>query len=335
MHTQKLPVAIAATLLTIALAAMAQAGQVQLSWNAPTTNEDGTPLTDLAGYMLYYGRTSRSVSGTYEFSLDVGNQTTFTLPGLQDGQLYYFSVTAYDTSANESAFSNEVSAVPTSNPPPPAGLVAAYSFDEGKGTTVADASGNGNTGTLKNGPTWTAGKYGSALSFDGVNDYVVVPNSTSLNISGKQITISLWVNITDRGGPDMVLLGKPWFSGSMTYPYYQYGIEFDANGAKTIDFYFGDTTGTLRGPYSVKPSVGVWTHVAFTYDGTNVKGYRNGVQQLSVPATQSIQARGKSLLLGVDAAIGQAFQGKIDQVRIYKRALTASEIQTDMNTPIK
>ena len=121
MQAQKLSVALAATLLIIvaAMTSTAQAGQVRLSWNAPATNEDGTPLTDLAGYMLYYGRTSGNSGGNYEFSVDVGNQTTYTLPGLQDGQLYYFSVTAYDTSDNESGFSNEVSSVPSPDHPAP------------------------------------------------------------------------------------------------------------------------------------------------------------------------------------------------------------------------
>jgi len=393
-----------------------QAAQAQLSWSAPTTNADGTPLKDLAGYKVYYGLASRS----YGTPIDVGNTTTYTITGLTGGVRYYFAVKAYDTSRNESAFSTEVSFVPPLDPSlsanftatptsgtaplavsftdtstgtvtitswswkfgdggtstqrnvtytyknpgtydvtltvsggglsntvtkkgyitvsqPPAsssGLVAAYSFDEGTGTKVNDASGNGNTGTLKNGPTWTTGKYGKALSFDGVNDYVDVPNSSSLNIAGTKLTISLWVNITDRSGPDMVLLSKPWASSSMPYPYYQYAIEFDANGAKTLDFLFGDTTGTLRGPFSLKPPVGVWTHVAFTYDGTTVKGYLDGVQKLSVPTTQSLQARGQSLRIGVDGAFGQAFKGKMDQVRIYNRALTASEIQADMNTAI-
>jgi len=60
------------------------------------------------------------------------------------------------------------------------GLVAAYDFDEGSGTSAPDISGNGNTGTLS-GPTWNAsGRRGSALSFDGVDDRVLVPDSTSL-----------------------------------------------------------------------------------------------------------------------------------------------------------
>jgi len=313
----------------------AHSARIQLSWAAPTKNADGTALTDLAGYKLYYGQYSRQVNGVYEYSMDVGNLNSYTITSLTDGTLYYFAVTAYDTSKNESAYSNEASGT-ASSPPVPTGLVAAYSFNEGKGTSTADASGNGNAGTLLNGTSWTTGKMGNALLFDGVNDYVVVPNSASLNISGKGITLSFWINITNsNNGSDYVIIGKPWIAKSMTYPYYQYAVEFDNNGGKALDFMFTDPSGTFIGPFSMTPSLGVWTYVAFTYNGTVVKGYLDGVEKLSVAATQSIQARGNNLLIGVDGAFGQAFKGKLDEVRLYNRALTATEIQADMQTAIK
>ena len=69
---------------------------------------------------------------------------------------------------------------------PPSGLAGAWGFNEGSGTTTADASGNGNTATLVNGPTWVAGKYGNGLSFDGANDNLTVANSTSLEHLGQR-----------------------------------------------------------------------------------------------------------------------------------------------------
>ena len=79
-------------------------GSATLTWNAPTTNADGSPLTDLAGYKIYYGTSS----GNYSVSVDVRNVTTYTVDSLSSGK-YYFAVTAYDTSNNESGYSNEVS----------------------------------------------------------------------------------------------------------------------------------------------------------------------------------------------------------------------------------
>ena len=80
------------------------AGDAILSWDPPTTNADGTPIEDLAGYNIYYGTSS----GSYSQNIDVGDVTTYIVAGLNDGT-YYFAVTAYDTSGNESEYSNEVS----------------------------------------------------------------------------------------------------------------------------------------------------------------------------------------------------------------------------------
>src|SRR3989442_7432700 len=73
------------------------------------------------------------------------------------------------------------------------GLVGAYGFDDGTGALAADASGNGNNGTLS-GATWTLqGKYGGALSFDGTNNLVLVNDATSLRLT-RNMTIEAWVN---------------------------------------------------------------------------------------------------------------------------------------------
>jgi len=76
-----------------------------MSWDPPTTNTDGTPLTDLAGYKVYFGITSQN----YSHTMDVGNVTVYTVGNLTEGLVYYFAVTAYDTSGNESEYSNEAS----------------------------------------------------------------------------------------------------------------------------------------------------------------------------------------------------------------------------------
>jgi hypothetical protein len=393
------------------------AANAYLTWNANSES-------DLGGYNVYYGTAPRS----YGTPINVGNVATYTLTGLNPGT-YYFAVTAYDTSGNESGFSNEASLTLSSTPDttPPvisgvsssavssagatvswttnetsdtqidygtttsygssttlatslvtshsavlsslqasklyhyrvksrdaagnlatssdftfttlatgSGLVAAYSFNEDSGTTLSDSSGNSNTGTTL-GATWvTAGEFGSALSFDGVNNYATIPNSPSLDISGTNLTISFWINIqTKNDGQDDVIINKPWFPNSWTPPYYQYGVEYGANGTKTLDFYFGDTSGTLRGPFSMAPSsLGTWIHVAFTYDGVAVKGYLNGLQKFSTPATQAIQARGNPLRFGIDASLAEPLAGQLDEVRIYNRALGQAEIQNDMNTPV-
>ncbi len=80
-------------------------GAVALIWEAPTTNSDGTPLTDLAGYKIYY----RTSSGSYGTPINVSdeNATNYTVDGISSDR-WCFVVTAYDTSRNESNYSNEV-----------------------------------------------------------------------------------------------------------------------------------------------------------------------------------------------------------------------------------
>ena len=83
----------------------AKSGAAILSWVAPTTNEDGTPLTTLAGYKIYYG----TAPGVYTSSENVGAVNSFRVHGLTRGRTYYFTVTAYDASGSESAYAATVS----------------------------------------------------------------------------------------------------------------------------------------------------------------------------------------------------------------------------------
>ncbi len=97
------------------------AGSANLTWKAPTTNVDGTTLTDLAGYKIYYGTSS----GAYTSAVDVGNVTSYQVQNLSDGSTYFFAVTDYNANFVESAFSTEVSkAIPLSQGALSGGLTA-------------------------------------------------------------------------------------------------------------------------------------------------------------------------------------------------------------------
>ncbi len=114
-------------------------GQATLSWDPPTTNADGTPLTDLAGYKIYYGTSSNN----YFQNIDVGNVTTYTIDNLTDGLTYYFVATAYDTSGNESQYSNEVNKFITSTPPVQQYTLTVYRGGTSTGTGVVTSSPSG------------------------------------------------------------------------------------------------------------------------------------------------------------------------------------------------
>ena len=104
------------TLAFILITVPAFAANVSLTWEAPTTNEDGTPLTDLSGYKLHWGGST----GVYASTIDVGNVTAFTLNlGNVEDETVYINVTAYDLSGNESVYNGEVSVPFGANPPEP------------------------------------------------------------------------------------------------------------------------------------------------------------------------------------------------------------------------
>ena len=94
-----------ALLSAVLMATHVHAARLTLSWNAPTTNQDGSSLNDLAGHKVHYGLNP----GSYSDPLDVGLATSVVLSDMVVGQTYYFAVTAYDTSGNQSAFSAEIS----------------------------------------------------------------------------------------------------------------------------------------------------------------------------------------------------------------------------------
>ncbi len=125
---------------------------------------------------------------------------------------------ARDAAGNETTSAGVTVTVDNSVPPPPTGLVAAWSFDAGTGTTAADATGKGHTGTIS-GATWSAtGRNGGALSFDGVNDWVTVADANDLDLSNG-MTLSAWVNPTGAGADWQTVLLKET-PGFMVYALY-------------------------------------------------------------------------------------------------------------------
>jgi hypothetical protein len=221
---------------------------------------------------------------------------------------------------------------PTTPPPPPTtsgggsssgqGLVAAYSFDEGTGTTVADSSGNGNTGTL-NGAAWVAnGKFGGALRFDGSSARVTINDSASLHLT-TGMTLEAWVNPSSVGGwRDVIYKGND-----------NYFLEASSSrGAPAGGGTLGGADIVVYGP-SVVPA-NTWTHLAVTYDGSTLRLYLNGNQVSSGSRTGALATSSNPLQIGGDSIFGQYFQGLIDDVRVYNRALSAAEVQQDMTTPV-
>jgi hypothetical protein len=241
--------------------------------------------------------------------------SAYTDAGLTNGVRYYYVVTAQDQSGNESGNSSEANATPNNIDP---SLVGYWRLDEGSGTTAADASGNSNHGTLVGGPSWSAGQFAGALSFDGVDDYVNCGNGASLNITSR-ITVALWVKSASLPAQYDALLMKTnstsWTNG--------YGLFY--NSSNQVRFFVSHWSANVASATITSPTQ--WNHIAGVFDGSSVRIYVNGVEGTSDPYTGAITSTTASLAIGRGASNLYNFNGLIDEARIYNRALSAAEIQ--------
>ncbi|GEM_PF-2442411 len=195
-------------------------------------------------------------------------------------------------------------------------LVGYWNFDEGSGTTANDSSGNGNTGrfiNIANPPTttsgWTTGVKGGALSFDGVNDYVDA-GSDKLN-TAQPFTMSAWVNSRVFSLGDCAIAGE-WNGGKGAMLYC---------GGNRWDFHVQNTSILA----TTLVSANTWVHLVGTYDGITARLYLNGVQENSATVTATNAVTPFNIGTYANDA-GSNFPGSIDEVRVYNRALSPSEV---------
>ena len=226
--------------------------------------------------------------------------------------------------AGQLTTSSEVSVTVSNSSPPVSGLVLAYGFEETSGTTANDASPFANTGTV-NGATGTAsGKFGRALSFDGSNDRVDVPDANSLDL-GNAMTLEAWVKPTSNAGWRTAILKER--GNNLVYGLYS------SNGTKPAGETFTGAENGLAAPSAL--ALNTWTHIATTYDGAALRLYVNGALAATKAITGTMPSTANPLRIGGNAVWGEYFAGLIDEVRVYNRPLSEAELKTDMNTAVK
>jgi len=218
------------------------------------------------------------------------------------------------------------------------GLCAYYKFDDGSGSSLNDSSVNGNTGTWQGtlGNQWTTGKISGAGNFNGTDNYITVPNSTTLLMDGS-FTVMAWINYSayatwNLGSPIVVKL-------SATGGILNYYLDIGPSGHLFVGFYDGSTlqsTNTTGG--SVIP-LNSWVFCAGVFDANNgtLTTYIDGTQNTQATSITTLPSRinPSNLSIGSQAPQANSYAtGKIDELGLWNRALSASEIQYLYNSNV-
>lgn len=283
--------------------------QVNLSWVDNATNEDGYKIERKSG------------SGSYAVVGSMGvNLTTFSDLGLTPNTTYTYRVYAYNSTGNSLQYSNEVTVTTQDNIPSwlTNGLVAYYPFSGNAG----DSSGNGNHGTV-NGATLTTDRFGNndkAYSFDGVNDYIDFGNLDYISTgTPDEYTVSLWINPFSLGNYPTNSMGSLLF-----------GDEISSNNGVLMSlhnqFGFGIYTVGNSGFCNCFPTLNQWINYTITQKSTGIELYTNG-NYLGFLSNSINTETSEPTRIGYFYQLQtRAFDGKIDDIRIYNRALSQSEV---------
>ncbi len=200
------------------------------------------------------------------------------------------------------------------------GLIAHYPFDG----DVQDVSGNGNHGAIVGPLVSTTDRFGAANSaylFNGVSSYVAVPNSASLSSPTTALTQAAWVyqlGVSAVGSPfNPILMKSATSENALMYRLYC--------APSVLGVEYGNWTNGRDTPVTLP--LNTWHHVASTYDGQRIRQYVNGVQVDSAAFTYTMVADTRPLRIGADTpGLFEVFNGKLDDVRIYGRALSGAEV---------
>jgi len=171
-----------------------------------------------------------------------------------------------------------------------------------------------------------SGRFGGALSFDGSDDWVTVPDASSLDLTSA-MTLEAWVYPTGSGTVARPIVGKErpssaaWFLNAATS-----GVSNPSVAVRLGSNVVASAAGPLP--------VNTWTHLAATYDGAFLRLYVNGTLAVERAASGVLATSSRPLRIGHNDVDGGVFLGRIDEVRVYARALGAQQIQADMTRPV-
>ncbi|WP_338285291.1 discoidin domain-containing protein [Luteolibacter sp. LG18] len=262
--------------------------------------------TDGTNYTTLVDRTGNTSTDTSVDSMSgVARYVRVVVTGSSTGYAAFYDVQVYSASPNLKTF---------------------LAFNESSGTTAADSSGGGNTGTLVNGPLWATGVTGNAVMLDGVNDHVTLPTGAVSTLG--DCTISTWVFLETVGTWSRI---------------------FDFGSSTTVNMFLTPKSSTGKPRFAITTSGGSgeqridgasalvanqWNHVAVTLSGTTGTLYVNG----AVAGTNTAMTLYPALLgsttknyIGRSQYADPYLDGSVDNFRILDRALSAEEVAAQMN----
>ena len=193
-------------------------------------------------------------------------------------------------------------------------LISFWSMNENSGVTAHDGQGT-NNGTLTGGTAWVGGIKGSAVYFDGVNDYITIPNSASLSPE-KAVTLTAWVKADDYRSAKIVQKGD-WDG---------YALYVDLWRGWKGSIYLADRTNHDVAWNADRPLLNTWYHLAMTYDGSVLRYYVNGVEKGSNSVAGQLFKNSRSFTIGSDNGAQKFFKGAVDEVYLYGSVLSPEEI---------
>lgn len=284
-----------------------------LSTGSPIASAPTDPVNDALHFYSYI----TSGTGAWEFG-SVMESAKYKMGGPNDK-------TSTDGGGNLSLYERgtNLSLMPIDYGDP--SLVGWWRMDETSGSTASDASGYNGAGSCTGSPTWVAGKCGSALSLSGSGQYVTVTDTTNseYDIQGD-ITLAAWIKTTSAAVPQVVL------SKDNTGTSRSYNLQTTSGQPKFFLSTSGSTAcGTATG--GTPKNDGLWHYIMGVRSGTAMTIYVDGVSAGTGTCTGNLFVSNINVLIGATSGGGNAFTGQIDDVRIYNRALSASEIQAAYN----
>ena len=210
-----------------------------------------------------------------------------------------------------------------------ANLVGHWSFEG----NFNDSSGNGNDATAHGDATIVNDpERGQVAILDGNGDYIEIPHSNFLNITGEQISLAAWVYFDDVSGPPEIIIAKVFNNNTHQSPYFSYGLHILTNGQPRFWQSVGGGTANIPAPADQFFQSKQWYHLAGVYDGSAMTLYVNG-EAVAVNSNVSgtINGYNSLLRLGTNGGLTEQMSGMLDDVRIYSRDMSAEQVRNLYN----